>query len=297
MSEFKTIGFIGVGVMGEPMCRHLATKTGSLVLAADRDDAPLERLAAHGVQKAEIAEIAQRADIIFMSLPSGKVVQSVVEGDGANGLLALCRAGQVIVDLSTSPAPLTRELAAKLAERGIEFADAPVMRTRSAAEAGTLAVPAGASDALFPRIQPLIACFAADIIHAGDVGAGQVVKILNNMVLYETVLALSEARAIGTRAGVDPERLFSALSTGSADSFALRNHGMKAIAPQVFPERAFPVSYAKKDLEYAVALAESVGVDATGAKNLVACFEAAIADGHGDKYAPAISLVFEKAKA
>ena len=295
MSEFKTIGFIGVGVMGEPMCRHLATKTGSTVLAADRDNAPLERLSSHGVQKAEIADIAARADIIFLSLPSGKIVQSVIEGENGNGLLNLCRAGQVIVDLSTSPANLTRELAEKLAQRGIEFADAPVMRTRAAAEAGTLAVPAGAPDALFARIQPLIACFAADIIHAGDVGAGQVVKILNNMVLYETVLALSEARAIGIRAGVDPERLFSALSTGSADSFALRNHGMKAIAPQVFPEKAFPVSYAKKDLEYAVGLAESVGVDASGAKNLIACFDAAIADGHGDKYAPAISLVFEKA--
>ncbi|HLV29381.1 MAG TPA: NAD(P)-dependent oxidoreductase [Burkholderiaceae bacterium] len=295
MAEFKTIGFIGVGVMGEPMCRHLATKTGSVVLASDFDAAPLERLAEHGVKKSTLAEIAARADIIFMSLPSGKVVQSVVEGDGDNGLLALCREGQVIVDLSTSPATLTRELAEKLAARGIEFADAPVMRTRAAAEAGTLAVPVGAPDALFARIQPLIACFASDITHAGDIGAGQVVKILNNMVLYETVLALAEARAIGIRAGVDPQRLFDAMSTGSADSFALRNHGMKAIVPQNFPERAFPVSYAKKDLEYAVALAESVGVDATGAKNLVACFDAAIADGHGDKYAPAISLVFEKA--
>lgn len=295
MAEFKTIGFIGVGVMGEPMCRHLATKTGSVVLASDFDAAPLERLAEHGVKKSTLAEIAAQADIIFMSLPSGKVVQSVVEGDGDNGLLALCREGQVIVDLSTSPATLTRELAEKLAARGIEFADAPVMRTRAAAEAGTLAVPVGAPDALFARIQPLIACFASDITHAGDIGAGQVVKILNNMVLYETVLALAEARAIGIRAGVDPQRLFDAMSTGSADSFALRNHGMKAIVPQNFPERAFPVSYAKKDLEYAVALAESVGVDATGAKNLVACFDAAIADGHGDKYAPAISLVFEKA--
>lgn len=295
MSEFNTIGFIGVGVMGEPICRHLATKTGSTVLAADRDPAPLERLAAHGVQTADQAEIAARADIIFMSLPSGKVVQSVVEGNGTDGLLAQCRAGQVIVDLSTSPAPLTRELADKLAQRDIAFADAPVMRTRAAAEAGTLAVPVGASDALFARIQPLIACFASDITHAGDIGAGQVVKILNNMVLYETVLALAEARAIGIRAGVDPQRLFDAMSTGSADSFALRNHGMKAIVPQAFPERAFPVSYAKKDLEYAVGLADSVGVDATGAKNLVACFEAAIAAGHGDKYAPAISLVFENA--
>ena len=294
MSEFKTIGFIGVGVMGEPMCRHLATKTGATVLAADNDPAPLERLATEGVHKADQAEIAARADIIFLSLPSGKVVQAVVEGHNDDGLITQCRAGQVIVDLSTSPAPLSRELAKKLAERGILFADAPVMRTRAAAEAGSLAVPVGAPDELFVRIQPLIACFASDITHAGDIGAGQVVKILNNMVLYETVLALSEARAIGIRAGVDPQRLFDAMSTGSADSFALRNHGMKAIVPQEFPERAFPVCYAKKDLEYAVDLAESVGVDACGAKNLVACFDAAIAAGHGDKYAPAISLVFEQ---
>lgn len=293
MSEFKTIGFIGVGVMGEPICRHLATKTGSLVLATDHNSAPLERLAAHGVQQASQAEIAARSDIIFLSLPSGNVVRDVVEGENNDGLLTQCRRGQVIVDLSTSPALLTRELAGRLAEHGIEFADAPVMRTRAAAEAGSLAVPVGAPDALFSRIQPLIACFASDITHAGDVGAGQIVKILNNMVLYETVLALAEARAIGARAGVDPERLFKAMSTGSADSFALRNHGLKAIVPQVFPEKAFPVSYAKKDLQYAVDLAESVGIDATGAKNLVSCFEAAIQQGHGEKYAPAISLVFE----
>jgi len=293
MSEFKTIGFIGVGVMGEPICRHLANKTGSLVLATDHHPAPLERLASHGVQPASQAEIAARCDIIFLSLPSGKEVRDVVEGENNDGLLAQCRSGQVIVDLSTSPTMLARELAGRLAERGVEFAEAPVMRTRAAAEAGSLAVPVGAADTLFARIRPLIACFASDITHAGDVGAGQTVKILNNMVLYETVLALSEARAIGVRAGVDPERLFKALSTGSADSFALRNHGLKAIVPQVFPEKAFPVSYAKKDLQYAVDLAESVGIDASGAKNLVKCFEAAIQQGHGDKYAPAISLVFE----
>lgn len=296
MSGFKAIGFIGVGVMGEPMCRHLATKSGATVLANDRDAAPLERLAPHGVKSVSVAEIVEKSDIIFMSLPSDKVVRAVVEGDSASpGLLSLCRKGQVVVDLSTSPVLLTRELAGKFADRGVDFADAPVMRTRAAAEAGALAVPVGASEALFSRIRPLIAMFATDITHGGDIGAGQVVKILNNMVLYETVLALSEARAIGARAGVDPERLFNALSTGSADSFALRNHGLKAIVPQQFPERAFPVTYAKKDLQYAVDLAESVGVDATGAKNLIACFDQAIKQGHGDKYAPAISLVFEKA--
>lgn len=293
MPTFNTLGFIGVGVMGEPICRHLATKSGVRVLANDRNAEPLQRLAGHGVVSATIEEIAEHADVIFMSLPSGEIVRSVVEGHGGNGLLQLCRSGQVIVDLSTSPVDLTRAMAAKMAERGILFADAPVMRTRAAAEAGTLAVPVGADDAVFADIQAFIAMFASDVNHVGGIGAGQVVKILNNMVLYETVLALAEARAIGVRAGVDPDRLFQALSQGSADSFALRNHGMKAIAPQNFPEKAFPVTYAKKDLAYAVALAEQVGVDATGARNLIACFDQAIAAGHGEKYAPAISLVFE----
>ena len=233
----------------------------------------------------------QKADIIFLSLPSGDVVRKVIEGEG--GLLSECHAEQIIVDLSTSPLDLTRELGAKLEERGILFADAPIMRTRAAAEAGTLAVQVGASDAVFYAIEPFIRTFASDVNHMGGIGAGQVVKLLNNMVLYETVLALSEARAIGARAGVDPEKLFVALSKGSADSFALRNHGFKSIVPQDFPEQAFPVAYALKDLKYAQALAQYVGVDATGAQNLIDCFEKAIAAGHGSLYAPAISLVFE----
>jgi len=291
MKSPQTIGFIGVGVMGEPICRHLAQKSGVRVLVNDRSEEPLQRLAAFGAQAVSREQIAQQADVIFMSLPSGEVVEQVVLGEG--GLLQSGHGGQIIVDLSTSAVSITRRIAAALAEAGMPFADAPVMRTRAAAEAGTLAVPGGADDEIFALIQPYIAMFAADVVHAGGIGAGQVVKILNNMVLYETVLALAEARAIGVRAGLDPERLFKAMSVGSADSFALRNHGLKAIVPQQFPERAFPVTYAKKDLMYAVALAEDVGIDATGAKNLIACFDKAIEAGHGDKYAPAISLVFE----
>ncbi len=296
MSGLSTIGFIGTGVMGEPICRHLASKSGLKVMAHDRDPAPLLRLAEYGVQQAGLQEIMTQADVVFLSLPSGEIVRKVVLGDAnsqADSVLGYGRAGQLIVDLSTSPVDLSRAIAETLSARNMHFADAPVMRTRAAAEAGTLAVPVGAKDDIFERIKPLLETFASDITHVGGVGAGQVVKILNNMVLYETVLALSEARAIGARAGVDPDRLFSAMSTGSADSFALRNHGMKAIAPQHFPEKAFPVAYAKKDLLYAVGLAEQMGVDATGARNLVACFDKAIAAGHGDKYAPAISLVFE----
>ena len=106
----------------------------------------------------------------------------------------------------------------------------------------------------------MIRCFATDVTHCGEVGAGQVTKILNNMVLFETVNALAEAVAVAKHNGVDPKLLLDTLSKGSADSFALRNHGLKAIVPGVFPERAFSTEYALKDLSYALELARDAGL-------------------------------------
>ena len=285
---FTRIGFIGLGVMGEPICRNLARKSGLPVKALDTDPAPLARLGADGVQAgADIADIARTCDIVFLSLPSGEVVEQVARQPG--GLLAGARAGQVIVDLSTSDVAMTRALAADFAAAGALLIDAPVARTRAAAEAGTLSVMVGASAAGFEQVRPLIATFATEISLCGPVGCGQVVKILNNMVLFETVVALSEARAIGERAGVDAALLFETLAKGSADSFALRNHGLKAIVPGDFPERAFSVRYAHKDLRYALALASQTGVDARGARVVDAWFGQAVDQGEGERYHPVIS--------
>jgi len=292
-NTFTQIGFIGLGVMGEPICRNLARKTGLPVKACDRDPGPLRRLGADGVQAQDSpASTAAGSDVVFLSLPSGEVVREVAEG--RNGLLATVRKGQIIVDLGTSPVDVTRALAAEFNQRGAAFVDAPVARTRAAAEAGTLAVMVGAEQDMFELIRPLIATFASDITHCGPVGCGQVVKILNNMILFETVVAISEAKAIGERAGVDPALLFDALSKGSADSFALRNHGMKAILSGEFPERAFSVRYARKDLSYALQLAHDTGVDARGAQTVDNWYAEAIDAGHGDRYHPVISLLMEK---
>ncbi|MBO1111950.1 NAD(P)-dependent oxidoreductase [Bordetella petrii] len=288
MTDFKHAGFIGMGVMGEPICRNLAQKCGLPVLGYDSNPAPLQRLAAHGVAAAaSVAEVAQQCDILFLSLPSGEVVADVARGP--QGLLAHARQGQIIVDTSTSPIDTTRALAAEFAARGALFIDAPVARTRAAAEAGTLSVMVGGDAAVFARVQPLIATFASEITHCGPVGSGQVVKILNNMVLFETVTALSEARAIARRSGVDPQLLLETFTRGSADSFALRNHGLKAMLPGDFPEKAFSVEYARKDLRYALALAAQTGVDASGARNVERWFAAAIDQGQGDRYFPVIS--------
>ena len=287
MNNIKKLGFIGLGVMGEPMCRNLAVKQAISVLAYDTQQAPLDRLSQVIVAAKSVGQVMRDVDLVFLSLPSGEVVAKICEQ--ADGLLENCRAGQIVVDLSTSPVELTRELYEKFKEKGVLLIDAPVARTRAAAESGTLSIMVGAQEAEFEQIKPYLSTFATEITLCGPVGSGQVVKILNNMVLFETIAALSEARAIAQKAGVDPKKLFETLALGSADSFALRNHGLKAIIPGDFPERAFSVEYAAKDMRYALDLAEQTNVDAAGARNVRRLFELAVARGEGELYHPVIS--------
>ncbi len=291
MTTKETIGFIGLGVMGEPICRNLQLKSGLPVVAFDRFAEPLERLNADGVRTGSSAhDVAASADVLFLCLPSGKHVEAVIAE-----ILPAIRTGQVVVDLGTSPVQLARRIATQFSARGAAFADAPIARTREAAQRGTLSVMVGADPEVFARLEPLIRCFATDVTHCGAVGAGQVVKILNNMVLFETVNALAEALAVGRRAGLDPALLFDTLSKGSADSFALRNHGIKAMVPDNFPERAFSVEYARKDLSYALDLANDVGVPLRGAKVVDEVLRETSAAGFGGAYFPVLARVVNAA--
>ena len=292
METKDALGFIGVGVMGEAMCRNLAVKSGRRVLAFDANSEPLARLAAHGVTAARsIAELTAACEGILMCLPGEPQVREAALGSA--GVLAHSRRGQFLVDLSTAPPRLAQELAARCTERGLDFADAPIARTREAAQSGTLSIMVGGTEETLRRIQPFLACMGSDITHCGDVGAGQVVKLLNNMVLCQNVLALAGALAVARRSGVDERLLLDTLSKGSADSFALRNHGMKSLLPKVYPERAFSVRYMLKDLGYALDLAESVGVNLENPKLARSVCERAIAAGHGDLYWPVVRRVVD----
>lgn len=291
MTAKTTLGFIGLGVMGEPMCRHLVQKSGSEVTVFDINAEPVARLVALGAQAGTSVVDVAKADIVFISLPGGPQLKKVCEGPG--GLLESVRAGQAIVDLSTSPLKLTRELAAAFNAKGVDYADAPVARTRTAAEAGTLAITVGATDEVLARIEPLLRCFAAEVTHCGPVGCGQVVKILNNMVMVGTVTALCEAAAIAATAGIKTQELFEAFSKGSADSFALRNHGFKAVAARQFPERVFSTEYMLKDISYALEMAQDGGIDAQEAALGARLLTRATELGHGAEYWPVIIKLIE----
>src|SRR5215469_13239177 len=195
------IGFIGVGVMGEPMCRNLAIKSGHPVVAYDQRAAPLERLREQGVKPADDLQQVASADIIFLALPSGAHVDSVCCDPG--GLLDHARKGQAVVDLGTSPADLAQRLERAFRAKEVKFADAPIARTRQAAEQGTLSIMVGGERDTFETIRPLLFHIGSEVTHCGAAGAGQVFKVLNNMVLIETVVALSEAIAVATRMGLD----------------------------------------------------------------------------------------------
>jgi len=264
------------------------------VIAYDADAAPLERLKTHGTRVVDsIQKLVESTDVIFLSLPSGEIVHEVTHRK--DGLLAFIKPGQIVVDTSTSPVNLTRELSKTFAERGVSFLDAPIARTRAAAESGTLSVMVGADADLFAKLRPLIATFASDITLCGPVGCGQVLKILNNMMLFQIGLAIAEAKAIGVHAGVDATLLFDTLSKGSGDSFALRNHGMKAMLPDDYPLRAFSVKYARKDLRYGLELAREAHVEAFRAQNVDKWFGRAIEEGYGDQYWPVISRLINSA--
>lgn len=287
------LGFVGVGVMGESMCRNLAQKSGEQICAFDLDDAPLERLGEVGVYVGEsIADIGQRSDIVFLSLPGRTAVQKVCIG--GSGLLSNMRPGGCVVDLSTTSVSLARDLHARFGARGIQFCDAPVARTREAARDGTLSIMVGGPEKAFDRIRPLLAHIATDITHCGPAGAGQTMKIVNNMVLFQNVVALAEALALIRHSGIRPELAFDVLSKGSADSFALRNHGMKAMLTGKFPERAYSTLYALKDVRYALELARDAGVELSGASNSRALLKRAAEAGFSEAYFPVLAKVIAK---
>jgi 3-hydroxyisobutyrate dehydrogenase-like beta-hydroxyacid dehydrogenase len=255
MKESLNLGFIGLGVMGEPMSINLARKSGQPVHVYDRAADAVARVVAEGGKAAaSVADVARQADIVFLSLPSIDQVESVVDE-----ILASPRRPGMIVDMSTSDVARTRALAARLSEAGIGFVDAPVARTKQAAVAGTLMISVGGSETDVARLRPMLECMGSDVLHCGDTGSGQILKILNNMMVFMTVNALAEVLTIGRRSGMDGEKLFELLSQGSADSFVLRNHGMKSMAKDEFPEKTFPLTYAIKDASLALALADSAG--------------------------------------
>ncbi|MGB5758640.1 MAG: NAD(P)-dependent oxidoreductase [Acidimicrobiales bacterium] len=290
-----TIGFIGLGVMGEPMCRNLLGRASEPVVVHDLRADVVDRLAAEGAVAARsVAEVVSQAEITLLSMPGGPELERVVAGP--EGALSVLAEGQMLVDHTTAPLDVTRDLAARCGELGADYCDAPIARTRQAAADGTLSIMVGGTRTAFERARPVLSLMATDITHCGGVGSGQITKLLNNMMLFQNVRAIAEAHAIasglaelhGDELGLDVPTVFDVIADASGGSFALRNHGMKAILPDEYPTQAFSTVYAQKDLGYALDLAAAVGVDAVGARTVGELLEATRRAGFEHEYFPVL---------
>ncbi|GAA2409689.1 2-hydroxy-3-oxopropionate reductase [Actinomadura vinacea] len=284
MTGTPVLGFVGLGVMGSRMCANIVRRAGAEVVVFDPVKEAADAAVALGARRCDgIGGIARDADIVFLSLPGIAEVESVCAE-----LTASADRPRIVVDMSTSDVARTRALAARMEKAGVAFVDAPVARLRQAAEDGTLLITVGATEERFAELEPFLSCMGSDIVHAGGTGNGQVMKILNNMVLFLNMNALAEALTIGRAAGVDGALLFRTLRLGSADSFALRRTATATMIPDEFPERAFPTNYAIKDLALALELARDEGIELPAAGQTMSLLERTRDAGYGENYYPAM---------
>jgi 3-hydroxyisobutyrate dehydrogenase-like beta-hydroxyacid dehydrogenase len=287
------IGFVGLGVMGGPMCRNVALKHAGEVIAFDLNATASVALDGTKARRAKtLGEVAEQADIVFLSLPGGPQVEQVCLG--SQGLAGGSQPPVVIVDLSTTTVAIARAMAERLSSKGVAFADAPVARTREAAQRGELSIMVGADETLYARLEPLLRYMGSDITRCGGVGCGQVVKLVNNALVFENTVAIAEMMVLSERAGVSPAVLLDAVSKGSGDSYALRNHARKAMLPRQFPEKSFPPEYVLKDIGYVLELAAQVGVSAHVTQLAQRYYSAAAIHGWSGRYYPAVIEVVDR---
>ncbi len=287
--NIKKIGFVGLGVMGMSMFKNLAKYKELVLQGFDNDNTKLSNLKKLSLKQASnIEDIYKTNDLIITCLPGGKHVENLYYKENA---MSFVKKDQIIIDMSTSQPDLMLKLEKDLKIKDAFIADAPIARTRQAAIDGTLAIMVGATNDIFRRIKPILELMGSDVMHCGPVGTGQFTKIINNMILFQNVLALSEASKIAEHYKIDTETLFKNISNCSGDSFALKNHGLKSIVQDYFPNPAFSVKYAQKDLSYALEMADQMGLSTPGSTTINNLFTKAIHEGYGDLYFPVIKKI------
>jgi 3-hydroxyisobutyrate dehydrogenase-like beta-hydroxyacid dehydrogenase len=286
----NTIGFIGLGRMGGPMCRHLVRKSGARVLVFDPSPAAVAACVEEGAQEAsDLAALASSSEVIFSSLPMPHDVESVVLGPG--GIAASARPGTVYIDLSTSAPDLAQRLAETLAETRVTMLDAPVSGSPPGAEAGTLAVMVGGDESAFEAHRPLLECFGAHIIHLGPVGSGLVAKLTNNLIALCGVATACEALMLGVSAGLDARRLDRVIRSASGDSIAYRALADRALSGDYTPSFTLDLSY--KDIHLALELADRLSVPLPMGTSLHNLMRMARGLGLGDNDPTAMVRVYE----
>ncbi|MET5489587.1 NAD(P)-dependent oxidoreductase [Klebsiella variicola] len=252
------VGVLGLGNMGAGMAATLASK-GFDVLGFDLSSAALEKSVQHGVKPAASAsELAKSVDVLIMSLPKAEHVRAACLGDG--GILSSARAGLTVVDTTTSTPEMSREMAAVLKEKGIHFMDAPVSGGPAGAASGTMTMVIGANETVLQKVLPVLEAMSGTRVHVGDIGAGNVVKIANNLLSAAHLITTAEAVSLAAQAGVEPEKLLEGLNAGSGRSAVSQVSFPRWISSKSY-DSGFTMGLMRKDVGLALALADSLHME------------------------------------
>ena len=288
------IGFIGLGLMGSPMARHLAVAGHTLHLWARRP-ASLESfkdIDAHAHLSA--AEVAKHAEIVITMVADGPDVAQVCLGEGglSEGAMAAGKSGLIIVDMSTIAPAVARDIGAKLAAKGIEFLDAPVSGGEVGAKAAALTIMVGGKATVFEKVKPLFDKLGKSSTLIGDCGAGQVAKACNQILTGVGIAAVAEAFNFARKSGVDPARVREALLGGFAYSRILENHGQRMLDRNFKP--GFKSWMHQKDLRIVMEEAHKLGLMLPGAAATAQMFNAMVGSGLGEEDSIAMLKVLER---
>ena len=281
------IGFIGLGLMGHGMAKNILGKGNDLLVMAHRNRAPVDDLVARGAREVgNPRAMAAEAEAIVLCVTGSPQVEAVVRGP--DGILAGARPGLMVIDSSTSDPVSTAALSDDLRAAGATLVDAPLSRTPKEAEAGTLDCMVGADPASFEAARPIIACFAAKIVHVGPVGAGHTMKLLNNFVSIGYAALYSEALTLGAKVGIAPAE-FHAVIGGGRMSCGFYDTFMQYVVGRDRDAHRFTLQNAHKDMRYLANLANQAGIAhfvGAAVKNYLTTAEA---QGKGGDYLPMLS--------
>ena len=251
------IGFIGLGIMGKPMAKNLLKAGYTDLLVNNRSQAPIQELEAAGARGASQAEIGESCDVVITMLPNSPQVKEVMLGDANNGVASHMKPGSIFIDCSSINPVASKEIAAALAEKGVEMLDAPVSGGEPKAIDGTLSFMVGGKQEIFDQCKDILSAMGASVVRCGEVGAGNTTKLANQIIVACNIQALAEALTLAQKAGVDPQLVFEAIRGGLAGSTVMNAKAPMMIAGDGKP--GFKIDLHIKDLNNALDCAHAVG--------------------------------------
>jgi 2-hydroxy-3-oxopropionate reductase len=281
------VGFIGLGIMGGHMARHVSDKFEVTVYDIDADKVAQQKKA---TQARSVQQVGQSANVVLLSLPSSEIVKEVV--CGAEGLIHVMQKGSAVIDTSTTEPTVSRVIAASLAQKGIDFLDAPVSGGEGGARDAALAFMVGGDPAVFDKYTPVLQVMAKSIVRVGDIGSGGVAKLVNNMIVGATFSIIAEGFALAMKNGIDPQVLYEAIKDGWAGSMVLNVAAPGIIEQNYTPGGTIDILF--KDIGYALSLARSQNVPVPITAMADEIFKTARASGRGPFAQQIITQMWEE---